>query len=133
MEKALLVEERTETARCAFMHNKIDNALEDNNNFWAETRKLGLFPTTDDALHGFSPDELNTNFLLISIFSLEDPDESHDIISTANGVSFKPVTTNDVILAVAHFKLQARGENGTPISIVAKALPTIANLSDQAI
>ena len=128
LKRLILVEERTEAARCAFMHNKIDNVLEDNKNFWKEMRKLGLLPTTDDALHGFSPDELNTHFSSISISSREDPDESHDIISTArpSGFSFKPVTGNDVILAVTHFKSQAKGEDGISLSIVAKALPTIA-------
>ena len=88
------------------MYNKIDNVLEDNQNFLNEMRKLGLLPTTDDALHGFTPDELNTHYSSISISSLEDPVESHDIVSTAipSGFSFKPVTVNDVILAVPHFK-----------------------------
>ena len=39
--------------------------------------------------------------------------------------SFQPVTANDVILAVKHFKSQARNDNGIPHSIVAKALPVI--------
>ena len=38
---------------------------------------------------------------------------------------FKPVTVNDVILAVVHFKSQGRGEDGIPLSIVAKGLPTV--------
>ena len=41
MEQGLLVEERAEMARCAFMHNK---------NFWKEMWKLGLLPTTDNVV-----------------------------------------------------------------------------------
>ena len=37
-----------------------------------------------------------------------------------------PVTVIDVILAVAHFKSQVRGEDGITHSIVAKALPVLA-------
>ena len=33
LQQALLFEERTESARCAFMHDKISDALEDNKNF----------------------------------------------------------------------------------------------------
>ena len=92
-------------------------------------RKLGLLPTTDDALQGFSPEELNTHFSDISVSSQEDPFESYNIISTAslNGFSFQPVTVNDVTLAGAHFKSQARGDDGIPHSTVAKALPVIAS------
>ena len=36
------------------------------------------------------------------------------------------MTVNDVILAVAHFKSQAEGEDGIPHSIVAKTFPAIA-------
>ena len=41
-------------------------------------------------------------------------------------IIYKPVTANDVILAVAHFKSQARGDDGILHSIVAKALPLLA-------
>ena len=110
------------------MHDKISDALMDNKHFWKEMRKLGLLPATDHALHGFSPEELNTHFSSISVSSLEDPTVSYNTISTASpdGVSFHSVTVNDVILAVAHFKSQARGEDGIPHSILAKALPIIA-------
>ena len=66
LQQTLLVEERTESARSAYMHDKISDALEDNNNFWKEIRKLGLLPTADGALHGFSPDELNTQLHILS-------------------------------------------------------------------
>ena len=110
------------------MHHKISDALMDNKHFWKEMRKLGLLPTTDKALHGFSPKDLSTHFLSISNSLLEDSTVSYNTISTTNldGFSFRPVIANDVILAVAHFKSQARGEDGIPHLIVAEALPIIA-------
>ena len=107
------------------MHDKISNALEDNKNFWKEMRKIGLLPAIDSALQGFSPEELNSQFSYISVCSLKDPTEFYNTISTASpdGLSFYPVTVNDVILAVAYFQSQATGEDGIPHSIVAKALP----------
>ena len=80
-------------------------------------RKLGLLLTTDDALHSFS------------VSSQEAPTESYNIISTAspNGISFQPVTAYCVyaILAVAHFRSQARVEDEISHSIVAKAFSVI--------
>ena len=72
-------------------------------------RKLGLLPTVDDALHGFSPDELNNHFSSISVSPHKDPIESFNIASSSSteGFSFRPVTANNVILAVAHFKSQS--------------------------
>ena len=79
------------------MHNKISDALEDNKNFRKEMRKLGPLLTMDDALHGFSPDKLNTHFSNISVSSQEDPTKSYIIISIASfkGISFQLVTAND--------------------------------------
>ena len=67
-------------------------------------------------------------FSAISFSSQEDPTESYNIISTAgpNGFYFQPVTANDVISAVAHFKSQTRGEEGIHLSIVTKELSVIA-------
>ena len=49
------------------------------------------------------------------------------MISTAPeaGFAFSPITTNDVILAVAHFKYQTKEDDGIPQSVIAKALPFI--------
>ena len=111
------------------MHNQISEALEDNANFWKEMRKLGLLPTVDDALHGFSPDEFNTHFSSISVSSHEEPIESFNIVSSVStdALTFQPVTPNDVILVVAHFKSEARAKDGIPHSIVAKALSVLAS------
>ena len=80
------------------------------------------------ALHGFTPEELNTHFANISISPLEEPLQSLKLISTASseGFSFHPTTESDIILAVSHFKSQARGDDGIPQSVVAKSLPAIA-------
>ena len=77
-----------ESARSAFMQNKISDAFENNKYFWKKTRKLRLLPTTDGPLHGFSPDELNTHFSYISVLLLEDPTESYNVISTASPDGF---------------------------------------------
>ena len=120
LEQALLVEKRNERAWCVFMHGKISDALGHNKYFWKEMRKLGLFPTLDNALHGFSPDELDNHFSSILVSPLEDLIESFNITSKsrADEFLFRPVTASDVILAVAHFKSLARGENSIPHSIV---------------
>ena len=77
-------------------------------------RKLGLLPTTDSARNGFLAEELNSYFSSISVSLHENPTESYNTISTAStdGFSFHTMPFNDVILAVAHFKSQARGERG---------------------
>ena len=67
------------------MHNKISDVLEDNKNFWKEMRKFGLLDTADDALHGFSRDEINTHFSAISVLSQEEPTESYGVMLTAFG------------------------------------------------
>ena len=91
-------------------------------------RNLGLIPKVNDALHGFLPEELNTYFSNISFFPTEDPDASFNMISLASpeGSNFNEVSINDVISVVSHFNFQAKGEDGIPQTIIAKALPCIA-------
>ena len=110
------------------MHNRICNSIDTNKNFWSEMRKLGLLPKPSDALHGFLPEELSSNYTNISFSPLEDKASSLHIISSATpeGFTFKEVTVNDVILAVSHFSSQAKSEDEIPQSIFAKALPSIA-------
>ena len=111
------------------MHNRICNALDTNKNFWKEMKNLGLMPTVNDALHGFLPEELNSFFSSISLSPTEDPVTSFNSILSASseGFVFQEVSVNDVILAVSHFSSQAKGEDDIPQSVIAKALPSIAN------
>ena len=122
------VEKQSEAARHAYMHNCISDTLDSDKSSWKEMRNLGLIPKTSDALHGFMPEELNKHFSSIAITSLEDPAESFAGISTAppEGFCFTEVSKHDVILAVSHFKSQARGEDGIPQCIIARALLVIA-------
>ena len=123
-----LVEMQTDAARCAYMHTKIEEAIGKNKNVWKEIRNLGLLPSPRAELHGFTTEEIKSYFASISISPNEEYSYAHNIINSAstNEFSFKLVTVNDVILAVSHFKSQAKGEDEIPQSIIAKALPSIA-------
>ena len=72
-------------------------------------------------------DELNNHFAGISISPHEHLQGLRQTVQNAplQGFFFYPVTENDVILVVSHFKTQARGDDGIPQSVIAKALPTI--------
>ena len=61
-------------------------------NFWAESRNLGLLPKSSDGLHGFS---LNQHFASVSFSHTETVEISHGIIQSAPvvGFSFKPVSS----------------------------------------
>ena len=87
-----------------------------------------MIPKASDALHGFIPDKLNDYFTSIAISPDEDPAESLNISEAASsdGFSFSPVSEAEVILAVSHSRTQAKGKNGIPQGIVAKALPIIS-------
>ena len=69
----------------------------------------------------------NKNFSSIAISSSEDPVASFASISAASLENFRfaEISEHDVILSVSHFKSQARGEDGIPQSIIARALPVI--------
>ena len=128
LELAKTVEEQTETARCAHLHDRIKDSLDSNKNFCREMRTLGLLPKSNGALHGFLPEELNAHYTGISLPTSEDSKKSLRFINNASpdGFKFKQVTVNDIILAVKHFKSQATGEDGIPQSVIAKALPILA-------
>ena len=91
-------------------------------------RNLGLIPSPKAELHGFTTEEINSYFASVFISPNEEYPYAHNIINSAssNGFSFKPVTVNDVILAVSHIESQGKDEDGIPQSIIAKALPSIA-------
>ena len=126
LELATEIENKTEIARNAYMHNRITSNLDTGKYFWLEMKNLGLIPKVSGALHGFLPEELNSYFSNISFSSSENSADSINIILSASpdGFAFKEVTVNDVILAVSHFNSQAKREDGMPQSLVAKALPT---------
>ena len=92
------------------MHNCISDALDNGKNFWKELRNLGLIPKASGALHGFMPDELNEHYSNIVISSTENPVESLNSILTAplEGFCLSEVSENDAILAVCHFRSQAK-------------------------
>ena len=48
-------------------------------------------------------------------------------LASDEGFTFTKVTYPDVVLAVAHFSLQAKGEDGIPQRMIAKALPVIGH------
>ena len=78
-------------------------------------------------MHGFSPNELNSHFAGVSVPPLEETADVDNILENAShdGFKFKPVTSNDVILAISHFSSKARDEDEIPQSVIVKALPFI--------
>ena len=52
-----------------------------------------------------------------------------DILTKASddGFNFHEVTFSDVVLAIAHYSSQAKGEDGIPQSVIAKSLPVIGH------
>ena len=55
-------------------------------------------------------------------------EECSEVISqnSKDGFRFSAVSAHDVVLAVAHFSTQARGSDGIPQLVVARALPFLA-------
>ena len=84
-------------------------------------------PKSADSLHGFELNDLNKHFAAVSCSPLDTFNQDTEVINSAlaQGFSFHHVTLNEVILAVAHFSSQAKGEDGIPQIVVAKALPVI--------
>ena len=123
------VERRTETARSSYLENNINDAFDNNKNIWNEFKHLDLLPGSDEALHGFPPDELNKHFAGVSVSPEERVEIAAVIINAAdeNDFAFKPGSLADVHAAVKHFTSQASGEDGILQSVVAKALPVIGN------
>ena len=124
------VSEVTERERTRYISDKLTDTLDNKRNFWKDLRNLGLLPSADNGLHGFSLDELNRHFAGVSCSPTENFQDALNVIEFApeEGFSLNSVTLNDAILAVAHFSSQARGVDDIPQSIVAKAL-TILELS----
>lgn len=117
----------TKLARTDYIRDRLKRTLDEGGNFWKELRSLGLLPKSANGLHGFSLNDLNEHFAAVSRSPTESVDEATSVINSVpeEGFTFKHVSLNDVILAVAHFTSQAKGEDGIPQSVIAKALPTI--------
>ena len=128
---ALLAEQRSMEARESFIQNRIFDTLEGGKDIWRELRSLGLIQQSRarEELHGFSPEELNSHFAGVSISASESEKDLLAVLSTASdeGFTFSKVNYPDVVLAVAHFSSQAKGEDGIPQSVIAKALPVIGH------
>ncbi|KAG7196749.1 hypothetical protein KM043_000050, partial [Ampulex compressa] len=123
------VDVRIEQERTNFLQDHLSSALENGKNIWREMRNLGLLPgAREDGLHGFGLEELNDHFAGVSVSTMEDVDGGMGGVDGAGeeGFTFKPVSVEDVILAVSHFSSQACGVDGIPHGVVAKALPVIA-------
>ena len=108
------VEMRTDVARCAYMHAKIEEAIRENKNVWKELRQLGILSFFRSELHGFTTEEINSYFSSISICPNEEYSNSHNLINSAstNRFSFKPVT----------IQIAGKRRDGILQSIIAKAL-----------
>ena len=121
------VEALSEAARNTYFSEHITDALNNNKDIWRELRHLGLLPTPKSDLHGFSPNDINSFFAGVSHSPTENLSDIDDIINNVSddGFTFSEVSLNDVILAVAHFKSEATGDDGIPHNVVAKSLPTI--------
>ena len=120
---------RSTLARDAFTQTKISHALDTNKNgVWRELRNLGLLPQLREELHGIEPDALNSHFASVSTSDARVIDECNEVISQASedGFRFSAVNAHDVVLAVAHFSTQARGSDGIPQLVIARALPFLA-------
>ena len=52
--------------------NQICEAIDDGKNIWKKLRHLRLIPKLKEALHGFSPNEMNSHFAGVSVSPLEE-------------------------------------------------------------
>ena len=90
---------------------------------WKELKKLGLLPKTQTRveLYGLTPEELNSHFAGMSVSTEECEDDLNKVMATASdeGFTFNKVSFSDLVLAVAHFSSQAKGEDGIPQSVIA--------------
>ena len=88
-----------------------------------------MLPKPNDQLHGFTPGELNTHFAGVSVSHSKREADMDEFLSNASddGFTFRELTFSDVVLAVAHFSSQAKGENSIPQSVIAKSLPLIGH------
>ena len=74
-----------------------------------------------------------TSFCRCVVTETESFYNATSLVDTAcdEGLRFKDVTINDVVLAVSHFKSQATGSDGIPHKIIAKTLPAIGHFRNK--
>ena len=116
---------RSALARDAFMQIKFSHALDNNKKgVWHELRNIGLLPKQQE-LHGIGTDFLKPHFASVSTTDARVSEKCNEVISQASeeNFQFSVVFANDVILAVAHFSLQAGGSHGITQLVFARALP----------
>ena len=76
-------------------------------------------------MNGLAPDELNQYFAGVSVSRQGSDGRCKVNTASLDGFKFKEVGLADIVLAVSYFSSQARGEDGIPQRVVAKALPII--------
>lgn len=100
-------------AHCSmFTSIEISDVMENKKNVWMKLHHLGLCLSTSEALYGFTPDELNEHHLHPS-FRKPREITSHNLLPILNnGYTFQSLSTNKAIMAVSHFKSQAKKDDG---------------------
>ena len=78
-------------------------------------------PQQRKELHGIELDAFNSHFASVSTTDARVTDECNEVISQASRLA----NANDVVLTVAHFSTQARGSDGIPQLVIARALPLL--------
>lgn len=65
----------------------------------------------------------------MSVSKSERDEDLDNILASAtnDGFTFREVFFSDVLLAVAHFSSQAKGEDGIPKNVIAKDLPVLGH------
>ena len=121
-------QDETAQAKTEYVHNRLFKS-QNSNTIWRELRGLGLLPRPRGALHGLTPDQLNTHFASVSISTSNEDTRIDALLASAEdeGFSFKEITLNDVWNSIAGFSSQAVGEDGIPQSVVKKAFPVIGS------
>ena len=79
----------TEVSKNTFIHDRLDEAISNSQDFWHELKHLGLLPNPKSDLHGFSPDELNNHFSKVCFSDTENLLELSEIIMSAPNDGFK--------------------------------------------
>ena len=74
------IESSSKTAHNVFLHNRLEETLDNNQDIWREMRNLGLLPSPKNELHGFSPNDINAYFAGVSFSPTENLDDISELI-----------------------------------------------------